>query len=61
MFPTHTILNICINVVAVKYVNDIPRSVCNRNQTKQVLQRQPIFLTDSDNDYILEEIESEKK
>ena len=29
---THTILNQCIDVVSVKFVHDIPRSVCNRNE-----------------------------
>ena len=43
--------------MAVKHVHDIPRIICNRNQTKQNLQRHPVCLTDSDHEYILEEIE----
>ena len=47
--------------MAVKYAHNIPRSVCNRNRTKQALQRHPICLTDSYNDYILEEIKCRDK
>ena len=41
----------------VKYVNYIPRNVCNRNQEKQALQGHTIFLTDSDHNYSIEEFE----
>ena len=30
--PSHTIVHQYIDVMAVKYVQDIPRSICNRNQ-----------------------------
>ena len=58
---TRTIVHPCLYVVAVKYVHDIPRSGCNRNQAKQDLQRHPIGLTDSDHDYIPEETERRVK
>ena len=51
----------CLNVVSVKYVHDIPKIVCNRNNSKQALQKHPICLTDCDNDYILGEIEHRDK
>ena len=54
---TLTILQPCLDVVLVEYVHDIPRSICNRNQSKQDLQRHPICLNDSDHNYILEKIE----
>ena len=54
--PTRTILHQCLYVVEVKDVHDIPKSICNKNNAKQVLRKKPIFLTDSDNDYILKEI-----
>ena len=40
----------------VKDVHDIPRSVFKIKKERQSLQRHPIFITDSDNDYILDEI-----
>ena len=43
--------------MVVKDVRDIPRNVCNINQAKHALQIHTIFMTDSDHNYILEEIE----
>ena len=40
-----------------KCVHGITKNVYNRNQAKQALQRYPICLTDSDNNYIIEENE----
>ena len=51
---TRTIVNPCLDVVAVKDVHDNPKSIYNRNHARQDLQKYPIFLTDSDNDYIFE-------
>ena len=51
----------CIDVVAVKYVYDTPKSICNRNNVNQDLRKHPICLTDSDHDYTLEEIEHRHK
>ena len=45
----------------VKYIHDIPRSLSNRNQAKQYLQRHHIFLNDSYHNYMLEEIECRDK
>ena len=53
---TQTIVRPCLYGVAVKDVHDIPKSICNRNNAKQALQKHPICLTDSYHDYILEEI-----
>ena len=55
--PTITIVNTCLDVVVVKYVHDIPKSIFNRNHAKQALRKHTIFMTDSDYDYILGEIE----
>ena len=46
--PTYTIVNTCTVVMVVKDVHNIHRSVWNRNQIWQYLQRHPICLTDSD-------------
>ena len=54
--PTHTILHPRLEVNTVTDLYDIPNSVCNRTQEKKYIPRQPICLTDSDYNYILEEI-----
>ena len=59
--PTRDIVHPCLDFVAVKYVHDIPKIICNRNNAKQDLQKHPICLTDSDHDYILEAIEHRDK
>ena len=46
----------CLDVVAVNDLHDIPKRFFNRNKEKQALRKHPIILTESDNDYILEEI-----
>ena len=47
--------------MAEKYANYIYKDICNRNHEKQGLREYPIFLIDSDNNYILEEIEHRDK
>ena len=54
--PTFKFLHWCLDVVAVRDVHGITRSVCNRNQAKKYLQRHHICLTYSDRDYIIDEI-----
>ena len=54
--PTRTILHTQIELNVIKYFHSIPTSVCSRTQAKKSILRQPIFLTDADYDYILEEI-----
>ena len=51
--PTHTIVHPCIEIMVVKYFQDIPRSVFNINQSRQALQIRTIRLTESDNDFII--------
>ena len=51
----------CIDVVAVKYVHDILKSIWNRNHTNTGWKKHPMFLNESDHDYILEEIEHRDK
>ena len=52
--PTRTILHPQLEVNAVTDFHEIPTSVCNRTQAKKSISRQPVCLTDSDYDYILE-------
>ena len=58
---TQTTVDPCLDVVAVKYVHYITKSICNKNHGKQALIKHPICLTDSDHDYIFEEIEHRDK
>ena len=54
--PTLTILYPRFEVNSVTDSHAIPKSVCNRTQEIKSIWRQPICLTGSDYDYILEEI-----
>ena len=54
--PTHTILHPLLDVITIRYVQDIPKNVCNRIQEKKAIKRHPICMTDADYDYILNEI-----
>ena len=53
--PTRTIIHPCLDVVRITDVQDIPNTVCNSIQEKSI-QRNPIIMTDTDYDYILDEI-----
>ena len=55
--PTRTIINPCLDVFGITYVQDTPTNIFNRIQAKKYIQRHPIFLTDADYDYILDGIE----
>ena len=52
-----TILHPHLDVITIRYVQDIPKNVCNSIQAKQSIKRHPIGITDADYDYILDEIE----
>ena len=53
--PTCTILHPQLEVNAITDFRAIPTSIYSRTQAKTSISRQPICLTDSDCDYILEE------
>ena len=59
--PTRTILPPKLEVNAVTDFNSIPTSVCTITQAKKSISRHPVSLTDSDYDYILEEIGRREK
>ena len=59
--PTRTILHPQLEVNSVTELHAIPTSVCTRTQAKKSISRKPICLTDSDHDYILEEIGRREK
>ena len=54
--PIRKILHPQLEVNAITDFHTIPTSVCYRTQAKKAISRHPICLTDSDHDYILEEI-----
>ena len=56
--PSQTIVHPCLDVAAVKDVDDIPKIIYNINQAKKTLRKHTICLNDSDHDYILEEIKN---
>ena len=58
---TRTIIHPRLEVIAVTDFNSIPTSVCTRTQAKKSISGQPIRLTDSDYNYILEEIGHQDK
>ena len=45
-----------MDVMEVTEVKQIPKGVCNRNQSCKDLQRHPTYLTDSGHDFILDKI-----
>ena len=53
---THTILHPRLEVISVKYFHAILKRLCNRTQAQKYISRNPIRLTDSDYNCILEEI-----
>ena len=59
--PTLTIIHPCLDVIIIRYVQDIPKNIFSRNQAKKSIQIHPIIMTDADYDYILNEIERREK
>ena len=57
MVPTCTILHPCLDFDRITYVQDIPKTVCNRIQEKHSIQIHPICMIYADYDYIWDEIE----
>ena len=54
--PTRIIIHPQLGVNAVTAFQTIPTSVCTSTKAKKSISRQPLCLTDSNYDYILEEI-----
>ena len=61
IFPTRKILHPRLDVIRIRYVQDIPKNLCNMIQAKTYIQRHPIIMTNADYDYISDEIERSKK
>ena len=59
--PTRTIIHPRLGVITIRYVQDIPKNVCNRIEAKKAIQRHAVSMTDTDYDYILDEIERGEK
>ena len=58
IISTSTLFHPCLDVLVIKYVADIPLSICNKKQSHQYIQLQNIYIDDADNYYILDEITS---
>ena len=54
--PTRTIFHSRLDVIIKRYLQDIPKNLCSRNQAKKEIQKHPIIMTDADYDCILDEI-----
>ena len=59
--PTGTIINPHLDVITIRYFQDIPKNVCNRTQAKKSIQRHPIIMTDAEYYYILDKIDIREK
>ena len=53
---TRTVLSCCLGVLEGTGVSYITMSVFNRNKYQKAIPIRPIYITDTDNDYILLEI-----
>ena len=61
IFIKLTILYPRLDVIIIRYVQDIPKNVYSRNQARKAIQRHPIIMTDEDYEYVFDEIESREK
>ena len=59
--PTRTILHPCLDLIIIRYIQDIPKNICSRNEAKEAIQRHTIIMNDADYDYIMDEIERREK
>ena len=59
--PTCTIFHPRLEVIIIRYEQDIPKKLFGRNKAKKTIQRHPIIMTDADYGYILYEIEHREK
>ena len=48
MIPTRTIRHPSLDVITIRYVQDIPNNICNRIQAEKAIQKHPIIMTDAD-------------
>ena len=61
IISTCTILHLRLDVITIRYAQEIPNNICNRIQAKKPIQRSTIIMTDADYDYTLDEIERGEK
>ena len=61
MVPTRTILHPRLEVIIIRYLQDINKKLCGKSEAKKSIQRHPIIVTDADYDYIMDEIESRER
>ena len=61
ILPTCKIIHPRLEVIIIRYVQDITKKICGKNEAKKSIQRHPIIMTDADYDYILDEIECRER
>ena len=61
IFPTRTILHPRLEVIIIRYVQNVPRTLFIRDELKKAIKRHPIIVTGSVYDCIIDEIEFRKK
>ena len=59
--PTFTILYPRLDVITIRFLQDIPKNVCSRIQANKSILIHLIIMTDADHNYILDEIEHHEK
>ena len=59
--PTRTIIHPRLEVIIIRYLQDIPKKIFFRNEAKKEIQRHPIIVIDADYDSIIDEIERREK
>ena len=59
--PTRKILHPRLDVIIIRYVQDIPKNICSSIQAKKSIQTHPIIMTDADYDYILDKMDRREK
>ena len=58
---TRTILHTPLEVIIIRYVQDIPKKLCGRSEAKKSIQRHIIVVTDADYDCIMDGIGHREK
>ena len=54
---TRKIIHPRLDVITIRYVQDIPKNIFIRIQAKKFIQRHPSIMNDADYDYVLDEID----
>ena len=53
-------MHLCIDVKIISDMKDIPKIIFTRTQAHKDIQKHPIYITDTDHDYIIDEIKQRR-